>query len=319
MVSFVTSRTEEMVMSSTAFAHSQAAGELSRPEPHLLRAGRRWHWAPPEGIEPAGLLDGDIIAGSSGTRVYVQGLDGIYRLDGGYPRTEEDPLSWRESTLAVLAGLPGWGSSVSSAPINDSIEYVAGRTDVGPADYRLQIDFSDERAESQFRAATRAAGHAAGETGRHARSLRFTDDSNPREGRYKAFVTPLRASKAHAVQRITTRLLPAPGRQPVDILFVGDSLPDLFMGLYGAVGYHATLLLAGGSRLAPLITDPDATEFAGIDMRAIKRRLRHTGEVGTFAYQTPCGPERTVVVGDLAFPGTVSAETVARYLDQATR
>jgi len=81
VIAFDTSRTEEMVMSRESYERSVRAGALSRPEPHLGHDGGSRVFVAPEQDQPRGILDGDIIAGSTGTHILVRQPDGAYLPD----------------------------------------------------------------------------------------------------------------------------------------------------------------------------------------------------------------------------------------------
>jgi hypothetical protein len=163
---------------------------------------------------------------------------------------------------------------------------------------------------------------APGSLSQIARSVHLLDDSEPREGRFKAFVVPRWASKARAAHNIFQQLCAGSvAATDLNVLFVGDSYPDLHMGLVGGAGIHATLLLVGRSRLMDVLWEPDTAEFAGESLRSVKRRLRRTDRPGYLRYRAPCrgDGELTVILGDVAFPESVAVETVERYLESSGR
>jgi hypothetical protein len=203
------------------------------------------------------------------------------------------------------------------APIEFVESYEDGVSDVYPPDFRMQLGFAqeDDRREAECRLHRIAA--ATNALARAARGVRILDDSEPREGRYKCFIVPRWASKARAARHIIAWMYREAGvtRDRLEVLFVGDSYPDLHMALVGGAGMAATLLLVGGSRLADVLSEPETSEFAGIDFRAMKRRLVRTDRPGYLRYRSPCSAAPlTVIVGDRAFPSTESAQTVERYL-----
>lgn len=72
VVVFVTSRTEEMIMSEDAFTRTDPT-ELKRPRPHLKKeTDGRFGIADPKMLtEHSPFVDGDIIAGSTGSRIFI--------------------------------------------------------------------------------------------------------------------------------------------------------------------------------------------------------------------------------------------------------
>jgi hypothetical protein len=336
---FVTSRTEEMVMSARALRASRKRGELCRPEPHLGRRGELRFYQTPERVAPRGILDGEIIAGSSGSRIYVRQGSG-YRLDRGFGLVEDEeggsrsaptraastraaptrlmlaPEAWREEALGLIAELNGADPLAEPAGIEWAESYESGSADVFPPDYRIQLHFSSETAKKRFVHSLSC--RRRGPWGEFARSLRLLDDSHPAQEHYKAFLLPRWASKARAVTRIVDSLRAhLPAGRPVDLLFAGDSYPDLEMGLLGAPGCTGTLLLVGGSRLVRDLLSPESSAFAGEPLTAIKRRLRATDRSGVYRFRVPRHPhaERRVIVADIAFPGCGAVRSIERYLE----
>jgi hypothetical protein len=317
-VAFVTSRTEEMIMSSRAYQLSTAPG-LQRLPPKLGSAGGRRVYVPPETVLPGGLLDGEIVAGSSGTRILVRGDDGAYRPDPVYEeRMGADPEGWRATALALVRTLQREGIGAEPAPIDRPEAYETGETDVYPPLYRVQVNFPSLAEKARFLMALHAA-RVAGRAG--ARAVRITDDSNPLHGRIKVFLTPRRAAKVHAVERMVAALCAAVGvaRDGFELFFTGDSFPDLAMGMFGGLGARATFLLAGGSRLVTPMVGATETDFAGEPVAAFRRRLRSGDRPGIYRFTLPLGfGTRTVIVGDEMYPGTSEVETVARYVETLT-
>jgi hypothetical protein len=318
VVAFVTSRTEEMIMSSWTYALSAAAG-LRRPPPKLGIDGDRHVHVPPEDVVPAGLLDGEVIAGSSGTRILLRGEDGAYRPD---PLYEEwmgaDPDGWRAVATSLVRVLQRQGIEAEPAPIDRREAYETGMTDVYPPLYRVQVNFPSLAEKARFLVALDAA-RTSGVP--DARAVRITDDSNPEHDRIKVFLTPLRGAKVRAVERMVGALCVAAGvpRGALDLFFAGDSFPDLAMGLFGGLGARATFLLAGGSRLVTPMVGAAEADFAGEPVGAYRRRLRAGDRPGTYHFTLPLGHgTRTVIVGDEMYPGTVAVETVARYVETLT-
>jgi hypothetical protein len=319
-IGFVTSRTEEMIMSSDAFALSRTVG-FRRPPPKLGGAGDEHAYTPPERVLPAGLLDGDVIAASSGTQILLKQEDGAYLPDRDYEaRFDESPEGWRAAALALLDWIQSLGCRVKAAPIEHPESYEEGRSDVFPPQYRVQVNFPTLDDKAQFVGAVKSAQH---QSVHGAPNVRLTDDSNPVKERFKLFLTPRRASKARAAETIVSGVCSAAHmeRDRLTILYAGDSFPDLTMGLLGGLGTNATLFLAGGSRLVPHLVGNAEPVFAGEPLAAFRRRLTPTGENGKYRFRLPAKDlgERYLVVGDEMFPGLRAAESVAAYVKSAAR
>lgn len=318
-----TSRTEEMVMTAATYRATAAEPAFDRPPPRLGRAGDRRVAVPPETAEPRGILDGDFVAGSSGTRLLLRQRDGRFLPDLAYEgRYGLSAEAWRARTWAVLRALQGEDDAQPSpgtpAPIEDPESYRRGRTDVYPPQFRIQMDFASLEEKLRFERRLRAFALGPGSPAAVARRLRVTDDSHPRRHRWKVFVTPRGGTKAHAAEWLIGRLcaLLAIERPRLEVLFTGDSFPDLEMGLLGGLGTRATFLLAGHSRLVEALCSDGTDRFAGHSLWAYRRRLHAAGPAGHYRFRVP-GPfrgQRTLVVGDMVFPDTDSVETVYRYI-----
>lgn len=315
VVGFVTSRTEEMLLSRPTYLALTARG-FHRPVPKLGREGERRVYVPPEEAEPAGILDGEVIAGSSGTRILLRQGDGSYGIDTQYEaRFGASPARWRERKMALVAWTRSRGCLAEPAPIDSWEKYEAGEADVAPPDYRIQIDLPSLREKLCF---LREVEEARRGDLHGARGVRITDDSDPAEDHWKVILTPRRGSKAHATEAIVRGLCAAAAveRASLHILFAGDSFPDLLMGLLGGLGTHGRLLLVGGSRLSAYLTGGAPPEFAGEPLQAYLRRLAPLDRRGYYRFRLPWphGGARTLVVGDQAFGGTEAVETVEAYL-----
>src|SRR5258708_2393989 len=102
VVIFVTSRTEEMLMTKRAYQSSLSLG-FSRPQPKLGKLKNQRYYLPPEEVEPWGILDPEIIAGASGTKILVAQLLGGYKEDKNYAEhLYESPDKWKKEVLKIL-------------------------------------------------------------------------------------------------------------------------------------------------------------------------------------------------------------------------
>jgi hypothetical protein len=323
VVMFDTSRTEEMLMTAATYQATRRRGLFFRPPPHLGECNGSRTYVPPEEAEATGILDGDLIAASTGTRILVRQQDGTYLSDRAYAILAGQPApDWRSSALRLLTDLFAHGCPGTLASIESVKNYDTRCSDVFPPDYRIQINL--QTVEEKFRLlqgieqARRTASRHYGPYAGILRNLRVTDDSRPETGGYKLFLTPRKLSKARAIEHVVASLCRRLKieRARLSILFAGDSFPDVGMGLHGGLGTDATFLLAGGSRLVESLTHDDAGNFAGEPMRAIRRRLRRAGAPGRYRFEMPLpvGGSRELIIGDQIYPGTQAVETVYRYV-----
>lgn len=347
-VVFVTSRTEEMVMSKAEFQASEDI-KTQRSAPHLAwRNGKRvvGYADEVEGFE--GLYDGDVIAGTTGSEIYIlekseNGKPGGYKQDKDYDRLQQRDLGqWRQLTLPkveqIIQKIDPDGKIASLASIEEAVKFKEGETDVAPPNTRIQVNFEAPTSEKIIRGTGSTEGGSnvtveasktpfamMQEFQRHFQELedmqnvRLTDDSNPEKGRFAWYITPNKGYKARAAEYIIQQIVAELNvtRGEIETLMVGDSFPDVNMGLYGGTGTKATFLIVGGSRLKQVFTNPSINEFSGVKMGAIKRRLTPTPkQAGYYEFKAPILGSRTVIVGDKAFPRTIGPETLSAYLEK---
>lgn len=354
VVIFITSRTEEMVMSKAGYEKSRQMGFL-RPKPKLSKGtdGRMETKFADELPEFAGLYDSDIISGSTGNTMLLKQKGGGYKKDEVFAeQMREDSQSWREKTTRLLSTMDPEGKLFTLMPVDTQGNFEQGTVDVFPPDFRIQLNINNgnpvtENSTTGVTDYTIPTTQESQEEGlenklkileefkklrfdpsvpeevRHElTNIRVTDDSNPEKGRYSLYLTPNRGWKANAAEYITTQItneLSDLGIQKSDLhlLIAGDSLPDVGMGLEGGLGTDAVFLIAGGSRLTDLFSER-TRDFAGRDLSMLQKRLHEVqGEEGKYTFKTPLVKnERSVIVGDLAFPGTSGPDTILAYLNQ---
>lgn len=320
-VCFVTSRTEEMVMSKTEFYKSKELG-FNRPEPHLgEKEGRRNLAFPEELKEFEGLYDPDIIAGTTGSRILVRQENGGYALDSDFENQQKQTSEeWRNGAMEVLQYIDPEGKLYKLSPLENAQNYSRGEIDVYSPDFRIQVEFSGLESKRMFKEKFKQALHnkeIPENLHRQLQNIRLTEDSSPEKGRLQIYLTPFKGYKARAEENIVSNISESLGvnKSDLELLIAGDSYPDLAMGLYGGVGTRATFLLVGGSRLTEAITQESIRDFAGEEMSAVKNRLVEKGK-GEFEFKVPLFGARKVIVGDKVYPGTKSVETVKAYLNK---
>lgn len=207
-------------------------------------------------------------------------------------------------------------------------EFDAVRKGGNPERYKLvKLEASDRY--RTFIQALKEKYHVDSQLQKHLQNIRLTNDSNPEKGRFGLYITPNKGYKARSVENIIQHVIQEVNipKDQVETLIVGDSFPDVNMGLYGGTGTKSTFLLVGGSRLKPVFTDYAVHEFAGVKMDAIKKRLtpiadekNHYPKLGYYNFNAPLidqlGGNRTVILGEDAFPGTIGPQTLHAYLEQ---
>ena len=299
-----TSRTEEMCMSSTQFLLSQKKYNFKRPKPQIgmTQQGKRFY-AKPEDIYPCKLLDHPIIISSSGAKISVLQKKGGYQEDTDfYPSDFPDPGSWRKDIILQLATIKK-RVPFMYAPIESEDAFIEQKTDVYPPDYRLQLSFHSVYDLIDF----------AQESKEQKCNFFLTNDSDPDKHSFILYITP-KTGKFEAIEHIMAHLA---GRESLEILFIGDSWPDFEAGMHNFTHFKAkkTVLLVGGSRLFPYLTDSNKNNFAGIDLAFIKNQLSPSGQTGIFTYtDAKTNDISTVIVSDLAYPKAIGPKSIVEYL-----
>lgn len=304
---FITARTEEMIMSQYQFQVSKALG-FARAEPHLGKTtDNKKFYLPPEKVEPEGLIDPDIIAGSSGTKILVKQANDGYLTDSSYEKNYQQGSSeWRKETIAVIEKL----QIGKPAEIENPQNYRNAITDVTPPDFRIQIDFKGLAEKQKFFENLSALQK------KQIQNMRFIDNSNEQRDKYSIFIIPNKADKARAAEHIVNNIcqeLNLP-RKDLEILIAGDSLADLPMGLYSGLDTQAKFILVGGSRITQALTDNQITEYAGEKLLKFKSHL--SGSQGNLEFKIPIFGNRKVIIGDQVFPNTKGPETILKLLEK---
>lgn len=351
---FVTSRTEEMTMSRKAHELSARQYNFERPGPKLKKdpkTGKQLTAFPDELGENAGLYDPDIIAGTTGSCILLRQQDGGYISDSSFEkRIQRESQSWREEVnpivQQILKEIDPEGKIAKSHRLDEPENYHSGACDVMSPTFRVHADFIAPGTDKplQNTGATHGGVTVPQEALEQARqvqqefitrfqefkssmrkknstlgNIRVTSHSNPEKGRLSLYFTPLQGTKARATETVVNELCGQLGikRSNLETLMVGDSYPDLSMGLQGALGTNASFLLVGGSRLTSVTHEYDTekqTEFGGVGVTAIQRRLQKIAD-GIFSFRTPLFGPRNVIVGNTAYLGTAGPETIVEYLE----
>ena len=144
VIVFVTSRTEEMVMSKSEYEKSQEYG-FTRPAPKLGKDGDINVPLFADEVDSfQGLYNPNMIAGSTGSSsLLIQQKEGGYLADRGFVEEERRyKEQWRESTMQLLQQIdPEKKFGIVSEGENPEM-YTTGRKDVYPPDFRIAVEFN---------------------------------------------------------------------------------------------------------------------------------------------------------------------------------
>lgn len=255
---YVTSRTEEMLMSKKTYDASVRTG-FDRPRPLLERSHNTFSYIPPEEFEPEGLLDPDIIAGSTGSQILLKQPQGNYLLDHMYEKTFCAPShQWREEALALIQHINKDQPLAYLSPYEYPENYEKRLVNIYQPKFRVVLNFNSSKDKRQFsKKFTQLREVASDSLPFDANTMHLTDDSHPRKKLFTLCLTPRFGYKTTAVEHIVhmlSRTL-AVDRSEFHLLIAGDSFPDMDMGLRGGKGTHATFVIAGGSRLTLAFAD----------------------------------------------------------------
>jgi len=349
----MTAQTAEMVMSSKSYAASVERG-FKRRKPMLGgRRGARFYVAPETLPERTSFTDPDLIM-SLGTGIHEPVADGAYLVDrtfekslGGEDWREAALLMERHATASDSCYFPNEEDRLDLRDYLSDIEsvenYEAGITDVMPLEYRLQFEFTGgtpqqnllrkERAKSLLRRTAEGLEYlsklkGAGierteiirEFGAMLGNFEIHDESTPDLTRCLFYGTPRLASKEHMLNRGLSRL--SGGAVIEDLLIAGDMPPDLRAGCFSGQAERATFLLVGGSPLSPFLrpgTNARGQLYAGESFEWLLERLAATDRPGYGAFRTDDGSFRRVVIGAMAYPGTIGPETIEAYIEDEYR
>lgn len=321
VVVFNTSRTEELVMSEKERIASRL---FYRPAPHLGQIKFKQHdavktiyyYVDPSKTEPKGVLDPDIIIGSTGTAIWLKQVNGGYKPDLIYQQSFAiHSKEWRNLVLLMLHQLKKTANFNISHIENDQ-SYEKNRSNVYPPDFRVQILFATIKDLKSF------AKKVNNLKRQYTTNIRLTNDSKPSHGKYVLYLTPKNASKVHAQEEVIAALTKSQkiNRKDFAIFIAGDSWPDLLMGIKGETETE-TFLLVGGSRLYKDLNHArlnshknDYHYFSGESLKAIGQRFIVTSEKGIYLYRSSRYEKVKIILGDEKYPKTIGVESVLAYL-----
>ncbi len=286
---FVTTRTEEMLMSHSAYTKSIANKTFHRPRPNLQSVNGMFNYIQPEEYEPIAILDPEIIVGSTGTQILIRHEDKNYVVDSAYEKSFiHEKKQWKQMTMQLLRIIDPEAQLYELPMIDRLDQFEKSFADVAPPNYRLGLHFKKLRDKAVFLkelSAIRTQDAIAQDLKDHANAITVINDSHPIHDRYKLYLVPKDTSKEKAVEHIIQKLSETLGveRSAFEIIIAGDSLPDLDMGLHGGKGTKATFILVGGSRLTDVIRSKTEHSFAGVDLSEVKQSLQEISP-GRFRY-----------------------------------
>ncbi len=280
----VTARTEEMLMSSKQYSLSQKNG-FKRPRPKLNFLKNRFKYIPVEEFEPFGILDPDIIIGSSGTAILIKQKEGGYLEDKIYKKML-GPKNWRTKTLSLLKKIDPKEEKYFLLETENPNGYKKGLSNIYTPPFRIQINFKNLK-DKEFI-------YKKLQSSQKDFSLNLNDDSDPRNNKYSLYITPKGFTKGKAVNHVVERLCQTFNlkREFMRLIFAGDALADLDMGYLQKDHADSTLLIVGGSRLTRDQIKSFTSKISGI-------------------------PPKKIIIGDEQFPGTIGPQTLLAFFENS--
>jgi len=327
-------QTREMLKSNASFNTSVQKRGFSRPRPLLGGVPGARFYVHPESIACRVPFTDAAAIMSMGTGCSFRQTDGSYTENLSY--TKRLGKNWRKNAFSLLELLAEGGLKDFEdylADIESEQNYIDGKTDVAPLEYRIQFEFENEETKNVVKNKIQAGVLGLRELARiksittaHLSSimkdfgdilfnLRIVDESNPLLKRYQFYLMPRYAAKEEMIDE--TLALLSKGEMIENLLIAGDMPPDLRAGCYAGRALQATFLLVGGSPVSPYI-NRECPEFgqpyAGESLRFITEALTKTDRDGFEILSRAGVPFRMIVNGDVAYPGLVGPRTIAAFL-----
>lgn len=327
VIAFVTSRTEEMVMSSEAYILSRKYG-FNRPKPQMHIENEKYSYVDPRVVNPY-LVDPDIIIGSTGTQILLCQIGGGYVPDFSFDEKFTGGLMWKKKILKRIQHLKKDGLRFRISMLEEKKNYYQKKTNVFPPTYRIQIEFTTEQDKIVFCDSLKKRDIFGSLLFRNSRpEFRIIDDSNVSLGRYVIFITPRNSGKKPAVRHIINRTVQTIKKiankevksSTIETLLAGDGMQDLPMLLDGAEETDSISILVGGSKIAEELLEISSDSLSGDLIRNIQERLRPISPRGYYLYPCHMEEEKKIVykkfiIGSDAFPTTHGPETILAFLN----
>jgi hypothetical protein len=324
---FCTARTPELVMSSRSYAMSQMVAGFERSKPLWLDSGGV-HYDDPLKMLPANEQDPDAIL-AFGQGIYPAGAgcqlhrQAPYFVDQNF---EDKHLEPRTSTGALVFGEPWDQLALKLLKELGLDRAITILKNVDQTKFRWQLDFTGPNAiEQKYKALALI---NAARKGPLAGRIEGVDESKPSdtpdETRATLYVMDPQGRKENMINYALSSTCRPLGLEVSQMsgLIIGDTLTDFYAACYAGWDANFTGIIVGGSRLSQCIEEK--ANFAGVDLRHMHSALIPTARKGFYHFINPLtrggwmkkGPTRTVVIGDIAYEGTVGAETILAYLKE---
>lgn len=307
-----TSRTEEMMMSQKTYELSKELYSFKRPEPKLLFVQGIYCYKDPILYEPKGILDGEIIISSSGSKIFVKQDSGAYQEDlCFYNKAFPNPQVWRKTITTQINNINNQKNIAKLSYVEDVSLYVNGTNNVYPLDYRIQLFFDSIEDKLFFISELMKIKKVSNDIS--IVTLHIADDSNPNKNKISVYLTP-KNSKVEAIDHVIKHFKKDLNLIDPELIIIGDSWLDLEMGLFSAPNIpKTTFYLVGGSRLTEFVIDSQKNSFAGESLTKIRQNLIKTNGIGIYYYKDE-DYERKVVIGDMVYPGKVGSDSIIEFL-----
>lgn len=307
VIIYVTARTEEMLMSSIQYDLSIKLG-FNRPPPKLGMHNGKNVYMKPELVEPVGLLDPDIIAGSTGTQILVRQKKGGYLIDKAYEKnllTSAD--QWRNDINMLINEFNNDKKRAYIAHYDIPKNYFDGSSNVYRPKYRSTVSFQSAKDKQLFRNFVREYL----KNNLSFTNIRITDDSEPRKEHFVFFLTPKNSGKRKAVDHIVKAICDKLSINPEElhVLISGDGHADFEMGMKAASGTCVTFVLPGGSRLMPALRcNKEHPELLDKDLEHLKIYFKASKYKGI--YKSLIHSKRDLILCDEIEKGKWAVESV---------
>lgn len=341
---FSTARTPELVMSSHMHQRSRYAGGFWRPRPNWRwnESTQEYEYVALESLDEfACVIDPPDGIFAFGDRIYLRhpwcpvGGRDVFVADQDHEHKYLDPVyftnpstrkRWRAQVVELLRTI---GADQYMASIDCATSYGAKKANVAALDYRIQLDIYGEGAVIKKYQILEDIYKAQKGTPLEG-SVEGVDESNPRKNRATLYVMHPAARKEDMLNYALRKSCVQAGIEvaETEIFIAGDTLTDFYQMLDSAWDAKVTGLIVS-DRLAECIQEK--TNFAGVDMREVHNSLIPIpGLEGHYRYLNPHGrgglvlqeeplshwrmPERRIILGHKAYPGTDGADTILACL-----
>lgn len=287
VIAVVTNRTAEMSMSWKEKNKSSASMQQRSPARFRLQPDREYEVVDPSVVPTLkGLLDPDIIIGTTGTELLLKQTTGGYQPDSTYyQRFPPSSKDWQAKIKATL----------NQCERNGMHFKIPVLSDVSSPEWRILIHPATQKDLDELLEKLR------------------TPYSHVVHDNKVIFITPAKTSKEIAVDHVVANILKLLNIEAsvLNILFAGNSIQDAAMGFNSARGTKATFIIPGGSSLYHELQQPDLAF------------MRHEMTTSISSATLPLGVyqvksrSRYIVLGDEAFPDTKGPQTLIAWLRQA--